>query len=1210
MAVVQIFYQHSNQLQSMKLIAWKAHLCLPPKLLLYAKWRFIMRLSFLSICSILLSSQLLVASVSEAQDISSKKITIELKNESLIVAFKKVEASSHFRFTYVEGLVEPYNHLNLALKTRTVKETLEILLSPTGLTYKVHKNSIGIIKKKQEKQLTASVSDLLKPAIDTLITVRGQVVDSMGQPIPDALVVLEGTNRNVATNENGQFEFKNIGVGNKLNVSLVGYLPSIVFVNNEQFELVVLRLDKSGNTLENVEILSTGYQKIKRLTSTGSYSYVSSELLNRSVTRNVLERIENLSTGVSFRNERDGILIRGRSTIFSNAKPLIVIDNFPYDGAIENINPNDIESITILKDAPAAAIWGARAGNGVIVIETKKGIAQVPKIELNSNVTVVNTPALYKAKQINANEFINIEEELFDRGIYNGLINDLINYSALTPVQQILLNKRNGIISEEDASRELKLLRTNDYRDDLLDYFYRRGVFQQHALSISGASPKTRYYLSAGYDNELSNIVGEKTDRITIRSQNSFTLTKKMQIGASVNYTRNVTQNGNNPGIGIGGLTPPYSDLVGAEGEALPISYVLKDSYTDTAGSGKLLNWKYFPLDEIRHSETKSNRQDIVAAVEMRYQILSPLFIEVKYQFENAIDNSSSLKSEQSYYARDLINRYAQRNSDGTIGFPIPKGGIMDLSGMDMNSHQGRIQVNYDKKWLIKHKLSAIAGWEIKSLVNKSSTSTLYGYSRAGSLVSGNMDYLSSYRQFINGSSASIPYSLSINETADRFISSYFNASYTYDNRLIISGSARNDAANLFGVETNKKGVPLWSLGASWIASNEKFYNLEWLSTLKFRASYGYNGNFSRETSAVATATYSTSRYTGLATASIRTPPNEKLRWEQIRILNFGVDFESKNKILSATVEYYRKTCMDLMATAPLDPTLGNLPVGSSSSVLFGNTANMKGEGFEFEFNSVIIDKKIRWQNSFLFSYVQTKLTKYLMPISKLGNQYLSTQYILPIEGKPLYGVYSYKWAGLDPNNGNPLGFLGKEVTADWTKIYNTTMLDNMIYNGPVQPPYFGALRNTVFWKRVTLSMNISYKGGYYFRRNSVDYVSLFGAKQIHSDFTLRWMKAGDEKNTVVPAMIYNPDVNRNNFYLNSEVLVEKADHIRLEDLNISYTLLNERDSKRLYKQLKLFLYVANLGIIWKANKADVDPYHITGITPGKRFSLGLNLIL
>lgn len=391
-------------------------------------------------------------------------------------------------------------------------------------------------------------------------------------------------------------------------------------------------------------------------------------------------------------------------------------------------------------------------------------------------------------------------------------------------------------------------------------------------------------------------------------------------------------------------------------------------------------------------------------------------------------------------------------------------GDILYNVNNELTSHQGRLQLTYEKRIALSHKLSAIAGAEIKDLKNTTNSSTLYGYSSDGSRVASSMDFVSFFPQFQYGPNAQfvesqIPNSTSVGESVDRFVSYFGNILYNYDARYSFSISARQDAANLFGVKTNQKGVPLWSVGGGWEISNESFYKVNPIPYLKLRASYGHNGNFSRLASALTTIAYRPNlNFLGAPQAYIVNPPNENLRWEQVRILNIGLDFGTKNDRVTGTFEYWKKNIRDLMSQGPIDPTTGLTPVNGGISYFYGNIASMKGHGFDLQIESRNLTGKFKWNTNFLYSYALNKVSEYYLPKPTTSSGYIGLESnISPIVGKPLYVMYSYPWAGLD-ELGDPMGYLGKDKTKNYSAILNSTSIDSIVYHGPVQPPPFRSL--------------------------------------------------------------------------------------------------------------------------------------------------------
>jgi hypothetical protein len=628
-----------------------------------------------------------------------------------------------------------------------------------------------------------------------------------------------------------------------------------------------------------------------------------------------------------------------------------------------------------------------------------------------------------------------------------------------------------------------------------------------------------------------------------------------------------------------------------------------------------LENWIYNPIQEIRREDNKSHIHDFTASLGLKYKIFNSLNLELRYQFENSTNNQEDAHNDSSYYVRDLINKYTQVDPVlGTLSYPIPPGGILDRNASEILSHQGRAQLNFRNGWGDNHQLTAIAGWEVRSLTTTANASRSFGFRPEISSINSNVDFVTAFPQYQYGVLApyvtvQIPNIDDISSLTDHFLSYYANAAYTFKNRYVISASARDDQANLFGVKANEKGKPLWSAGVSWEISKEPFFHIGWVPFLKFRATFGSNGNISRLTSAYTTTLFSNAFYTSSIRARIINPPNNNLHWEQISMLNLAVEFETLHKRISGKIEYYLKKGTGLMGQSPVDPSLGLSDQGGRN-FFYGNVAGMKGKGTDIELRSTNFAGTFTWLTDLIFSYAGSKVTQYLMPVSATGHTYLAvaSNNINPVIGKPLYALYSYRWAGLDPATGDPTGYLNSKPSTDYVGISANTPLDSMKYNGSAQPLYFGAFRNTFNWHHISVSVNISYKGGYYLRRSSINYGSLYSSWTGDRDYALRWQKSGDEKKTIVPSRVYPINSARDDFFTNSEVLVEKGDNIRLEDVTLSYDLDRAQWSKLPFRNVRINLYASNLGIIWTANKLHLDPYAINVPGNGKVISLGLNI--
>jgi hypothetical protein len=248
----------------------------------------------------------------------------------------------------------------------------------------------------------------------------------------------------------------------------------------------------------------------------------------------------------------------------------------------------------------------------------------------------------------------------------------------------------------------------------------------------------------------------------------------------------------------------------------------------------------------------------------------------------------------------------------------------------------------------------------------------------------------------------------------------------------------------------------------------------------------------------------------------------------------------------------------------------------------------------------------VRWSSVLLFSYVQDRVTVYKEKIGPVST-YFVANVINPFVGRPLYALYALEWKGLDPQTGDPQGVLGGKVSKDYGSILNSGNLNDMVYMGPSTPRAFGGWRNSLVWHQWGLSWNIVYKLGYVFRRNSIFYSQVYnGTSAGHSDYERRWQNPGDEKLTNVPSMIYPFDRTRDGFYQNSTVLVEKGDHIRLQDLQLSYELTRPAYPRLPVSMVRFYLYANNLGILWKANHAGIDPDYVTGMPNPRTLAIGM----
>ncbi len=1042
------------------------------------------------------------------------------------------------------------------------------------------------------------------------LTIRGNVYSwEDNTPIIGATIKVKEGGNTTTTDSLGGFmiDVSQMGVKIKtLIISHTGYKTQSFDLNNDEMKNYFL--EQRMNELQEV-IVSTGYQNFPKERSTGSFVSVDNSLLNRRVSSDVLSRLEDVASGLLFDRRVDGqpsIVVRGQSTILSNASPLIVVDNFPYEGDINNINPDDVQQITVLKDAASASIWGSRASNGVIVITTKKGKPNTTtQISFNSNTTVESKPDLfYKPDFLNSAEFIDVEKRLFNIGYYDWKEND-ITYPLMTPVVELLMEHRNGDLSNSELENKLTTFKDNDVRTDFNKYLSRQGINQQYALNASGGSDKTDYYISAGFNRHQLSQVEFNNQRATFNGSLNVSAAEKVKLGANFGYTHRFNTHPNMSYESFSNGIYPYAKLLNENGTSAITAKDFNNQLKDNAEADGLLDWYYRPMDELNNIEFKSSISDIRINNYIRYDIVKGLSLAARYQFQNQNINNNNIYKQESYYVRNLINQYALKKTDGMYEFPIPIGGILDYGASSITSHSGRLQGDYNRNWGNSN-LSAIAGFEIRQMKNLGNNSRSYGYDE-DLITSQYVDYTRLFVTMPRWSSLTIPSGVNFTDLLDRNISYYANAAYTFNSLYTLSGSIRKDQSNLFGVNSNQKGVPLWSLGASWSISSESWYSFkEWLPVLKLRSTYGYNGNINKSLTAYATARYTTNTVTRFQQAQILTPANADLRWEKIGIWNIGLDFGLSNGFLSGSIEYYRKKGTDLIGNTPLDPTIGFIVANRSSYT--GNNSDMRANGVDVQLNfRKQLGRNFGWNANMLHTYNKDEITKYdyISPISS----YLMS-YPNPAIGYPRLSIFSYDWAGLD-QLGNPQVYLpDAEISSDYSTILNTSDMAILKYNGPALPTQFGSFRNTLSYKDLSLGFNITYKLGHYFRRSSISYAGLYDSHLGHVDFLKRWTKVGDELLTDIPSEPQVPSdaVLRDAVYLSSSHLVEKGDHIRFQDINIGYNFTIGNKTSY-FRTLSMYGYINNLGIVWRANKASLDPDFALQSYPNPiTYSIGITL--
>ena len=661
----------------------------------------------------------------------------------------------------------------------------------------------------------------------------------------------------------------------------------------------------------------------------------------------------------------------------------------------------------------------------------------------------------------------------------------------------------------------------------------------------------------------------------------------------------------------------PYTRLVDDNGNPTTIPFTFRPSFLNLLAStyGKsILDLSYNPLANMSQGYFKANMQTVNFQTAINYKLNDIFSVNVTYDYGLGYNEQKQMDAKDSYYTRLTIDRFTNPFS---LTSSIPSGGIYQPTVSNTKNQTLRGLLNINKSWNEKNVINAVVGIDANQTYTTSRTDQYYGYNETTTNFNPTVDYVNiNYLLFADDQTGlafqRIPTLVRQSYTRLRTYGLFANSAYTYDRRYTLSASIRKDVSSQFGAGTNKGGTPFYSVGGSWNIANERFYHIAWLPTLQLRATFGYNGNVNPTVSATPLIQYitdpdfTTGNYYA-NTVDVAGATNRLLRPERTGMLNFGLDFGLRNGRLSGSLEYYDKKTTDLIQSGPLDPSTGFI----TQQI---NVANLHSWGEDLKLNSQNLRFGLfSWNSNFLLSYNRVKVTKLYVNTTQNANSAISNPSGFEL-GQDLSRLYAYRWAGLDPVTGDPRGYLNGQIISisankagqDAATAIGNAPQSTLRYFGSSVPVYFGAFGNTFNYGRMALFVNFLYKLNYYFRRPTSDviyYSNLSNITLQGAEYAQRWQKPGDELRTNVPSFTSSNASYRDNFYLNSEVNVLPADHIRLQEINFSYAFGKK---SWFVKNPRIYASVNNLGVIWRANKLGLDP-DINDIPHPRTYALGLS---
>ena len=984
-------------------------------------------------------------------------------------------------------------------------------------------------------------------------------------------------------------------------------------------------------------VVVTGYQTVERrkLTAAVGKLNISDETIGavKSIDQALAGQIAGLS--VTSTSGAPGapakIRIRGTSSLNGTQDPLWVLDGIPLEGtdvpqsnvlndvsniqqsSIAGLNPADIENITVLKDAAATAIYGARAANGVIVITTKKGKVGKPVINFSSKFTYMPTLSTNRLNMLNSQEKVDLELELlrsnFAYGDNKGGVSKIISGYGLTDAYK----KGGWGALTPEAQTDISRLRNTE--TDWGDILFRDAFNQEYSLSLSGGNERVTYYTSIGYYQENGNVKGVGLDRLNIVAKTSYKVNRMLKFGVSlfVNRRNNKTYLTDTYGL----VNPvyysrkanPYYQPFDANGNYVYDFDVQNNSDTD-------LGFNIFEERKNTSNEETINALSSIFDAELRFNDKLKFTTQLGLQLDKA--SKEQIADKESFSMRIIRknSKYWDSASQSNKYF-IPDGGVHKAYENTNSQITWKAMGEYRDSFNDIHELEVMVGTELRKTWYETLFSAGYGFDRqtltTKPVVFPNEDRA---RQFPL-------HQKTYKENA--YVSFFSTASYSLMNRYTFGGSIRFDGSDLFGVDKKYRYLPLYSVSGLWRLSNEPFMQgtRKWMDNLAFRVSYGIQGNIDKNTSPFLLGKYIVDNILPGGSEhmiDINSAPNKKLRWEKTQSVNVGLDFSVLNQALNLSVDYYYRKGTDLIGKQMLP-----LETGFVSTNI--NWASMVNKGVEVSLSTRnVATKNFSWYTNLNFAYNNNKVLREAIP---------EAQTIPGREGYPVDAIFAIKTAGLD-EEGYPLFYdkegkkvtlkelyrlqdpfgLGFTVNSDVTPAEERSFYS---YIGSQDTPYTGGLINTFSYKNWELTANLSFNlGGYVRTTPSYNFINFDRGQNVNSDILDRWTPENTDGR--LPALItsekradeYYWYDQKSEIYKNLDIWVKKLNYFRLQNLRLGYRLPEKMIKSLGMGSASVAIEGRNLLVFGSSYKNFLDPESMYNpyappIPKSITFSLNLN---
>lgn len=1010
-------------------------------------------------------------------------------------------------------------------------------------------------------------------------TITGRVTgEEDNEGLPGVTIRVKGTNIACATDTDGQYKISFPENAQSLLFSFIGYKTQEIFVQSGSTTLNVIM---EPDLLEVDEVLVVAYGTAKKSSYTGSASVVTGEKLQAIQTSNMTKALQGLSAGVQVINNsgRPGIggsiLIRGISSLYASSSPLIVVDGVPYSGSMSSISSNDVESVTVLKDATSAALYGSRAAGGVIMITTKSGSTD-SKIEFTSTFSSVSMAVPYPEK-INTKEYF----ELTWESLYNGQLDlganetDAAQYATNNVISELKVNPfdmANPFTEDGHINPSARLLYEGDWESELI----KPRLTQDYSLSASGTSKdrKTRYYISAGYRDDKGVFTVQEFKRFSSRVNVTSDIKEWFQLGTNVAmaHSREPYANGS---VSFMRTVPSIYPI-------WKYDFVNQQYITDDNGNriydygndrASWIGWN--PLADAEYNRTLflydnlSNRSFAEITIMPGLKVRSSINVDYTINWDHYYVNPTY----------GFLEGRGRTTKENTRHFAITQNNIL----------------SYERTLWGVHNFSIMAGNESHQKVVNNVYAQREGFPFIG------------LEELAAAATLTDAYSY---ETNYRLLSYFSRLEYNFDNRYYISGSIRTDGSSRFHPDT--RWGQFWSVGGSWRLSEESFLeSADWINNLQLKMSYGSVGNDNISLYAyqgLFATGYNDGTYPGMLVSRLPTPD---LKWETNLQFNVGLNFRLFDR-LNGSFEYYVRDSKDLLFARPL-------PMSTGFSSIDANIADVQNKGVELElFYMVHNGEKFRWDINLNASHYKNIITS--LPQDRVGNW---------IVGVSMYEFFLPEWAGVNPENGNNQWWLnvfetdsegnyvldnkGNKIVTGRVKTENYSAVgsrDQQDYRGTSIPDLFGGITNNFRYRGFDLSVFFYYSiGG---KLYDSDYSSMMNNREgfaQHIDMLDRWTP--ENSDSQIPRVSHNT---RNDMASSSTHFLYDNTFVRLRNIKFGYHFPDNTLSRVGLSSLSIYAQADNLLTFGSAAKRGTDPeqgfngHTDNRLPPLKSISVGIKL--